>query len=81
MKKTFQYRIKSNQKIYQKAEKWLSLCRQLYNDSLNEKIIAYKERKENISMYAQMKRLPQLKKYFQNLNKLVLKPFKKLFND
>ncbi len=58
MKKTFQYRIKSNQTTYQKAEKWLSLCRQLYNDCLNERIIAYKERKENVSQYDQMKRLP-----------------------
>lgn len=64
MKKTFQYRIKANQKTIQKAEKWLFLCRQLYNDSLNERIIAYKERKENISQYNQMKRLPQLKKVF-----------------
>ncbi|MDP2365825.1 MAG: transposase [Ignavibacteria bacterium] len=64
MKKTFQYRIKSNQTTCQKAEKWLSLCRQLYNDCLNERIIAYKERKENISQYGQMKRLPQLKKVF-----------------
>lgn len=64
MKKTFQYRIKSNQQTYQKAEKWLSLCCQLYNNCLNERIIVYKERRENISQYDQMKRLPQLKKVF-----------------
>ncbi|MDP2967273.1 MAG: RNA-guided endonuclease TnpB family protein [bacterium] len=64
MKKTFQYRIKSNQRTYLKAEKWLSLCRQLYNDCLNERIIAYKENGKSISQYDQMKRLPQLKKAF-----------------
>jgi len=64
MKKTFQYRIKSNQKTEQNAESWLSLCRQLYNDCLNERIIAYKDKKKSISQYDQMKRLPQLKKVF-----------------
>jgi len=64
MKKTFQYRIKPNLQTYQKAEKWLSLCRQLYNNCLNERIIAYQENKKSISQYNQMKRLPQLKKVF-----------------
>ena len=64
MKKTFQYRVKSNQQTHQRAEKWLSLCRQLYNNCLNERIIAYQENKKLISQYDQMKRLPQLKKVF-----------------
>ena len=70
MKKTFIYRIKSNQATYQKAEKWLSLCRQLYNDCLNERIIAYKENKKSISQYEQMKRLPQLKKVFPDFKQV-----------
>ncbi|MBU2559232.1 MAG: transposase [Bacteroidetes bacterium] len=64
MKKTFKYRIYTNIGTTQKVEKWLSLCRQLYNNSLEEKIIAYKERKESIFAYQQMKRLPYLKKAF-----------------
>lgn len=64
MKKTFKYRIYSNKKITQRTETWLSLCRQLYNDCLNERIIAYKERKESVSQYQQMKKLPYLKKAF-----------------
>lgn len=64
MKKTFQYRITANQTTYQKAEKWLSLCRQLYNDCLNERITAYKKNKKSISCYDQIKKLPQLKKAF-----------------
>jgi len=70
MKKTFQYRVKSNQKTEQQAEKWLSLCRQLYNDSLNERIIAYKENKKSISPYDQMKRLPQLKRIFPDFKQV-----------
>ena len=64
MKKTFQYRIKSNQATCQKAENWLALCRQLYNDCLNERIIVYKKDKKSISKYNQMKKLPVLKKAF-----------------
>jgi len=70
MKKTFRYRIKSNQDTYRKAEKWLSLCRQLYNDCLNERIIAYKDSKKSISQYQQMKRLPELKKVFPDFKQV-----------
>lgn len=70
MKKTFQYRIKANIQTEQKAEKWLSLCCQLYNDCLNERIIAYKERKKSISQYDQMKRLPQLKRTFPDFKQI-----------
>jgi putative transposase len=64
MKKSFKYRIYANIETLQKAEKWLALCRQLYNDCLNERIIAYKERKESVSVYQQMKKLPIIKKAF-----------------
>ena len=62
MKKTFKYRTKLNQKTLEKAENWLSLCRQLYNDYLEQRIIAYKTEKKSISCYDQIKQLPQLKK-------------------
>jgi len=64
MNKSFKYRIYTNNQTLQNAEKWLSLCRQLYNDCLNERIIVYKERKESISVWQQMKKLPALKKAF-----------------
>ena len=51
MKKTFQYRIKANPQTEQRAEKWLSLCRQLYNDCFNERIIAYRENKKSIQEF------------------------------
>lgn len=70
MRKSFKYRIYSNRKTIQNAEKWLSLCRQLYNDCLNERIIAYKERKESISVWQQMKKLPYLKKSFHDFKQV-----------
>jgi len=70
MKKTFQHRIKANPQTHQKAEKWLSLCRQLYNDCLNERIIAYKENKKSIFQYSQMRKLPQLKKTFPDFKQV-----------
>ena len=66
MKKTFQYRIYTNKETAIKAETWLSLCRQLYNDCLNERIIAYEEKKESISVWQQMSNLPQIKKAFSD---------------
>lgn len=70
MKKSFKYRIYSSIETIQKAEKCLNLCRQLYNNCLKERIIAYKERKESISVYQQMKKLPHFKKAFPEYRKI-----------
>lgn len=75
MRKCFKYRIRANQKIYQKAENWLSLCRQLYNDCLKERIVNYKEKKKSISQSQQKAKLPQLKKIhpqFRQINSQTL---------
>lgn len=70
MRKCFKYRIKTNKETYQKAENWLSLCRQLYNDCLNERVITYKKQKKSISQSQQKKKLPQLKKLFPEFKKV-----------
>jgi len=64
MRKCFKYRLKANQEILQRAERWLSLCCQLYNDCLNQRLIAYKSEKKSISQSKLKKNLPQLKKVF-----------------
>jgi len=64
MKKTFKYRIKSNQETLKNVEVWLSLCRRLYNDYLEQRITTYQIKKKSISQYDQIKQLPQLKKAF-----------------
>lgn len=70
MKKSFQYRIYANRETIQNTEKWLFLCRQLYNDCLNERIIAFKEREKTISQYEQMRKLPHLKKAFPDFKQV-----------
>lgn len=64
MRKCFKYRLKSNQETLRRAENWLSLCRQLYNDCLQERITAYKNEKKSISQSEQKQKLPQFKKRF-----------------
>ncbi|MCL6087855.1 MAG: transposase [Actinobacteria bacterium] len=64
MKKSFKYRIYANTETIQKAEKWLDLLRQLYNNCLSERIMAYRENKESVSVYTQMRKLPHIKKEF-----------------
>jgi len=70
MKKTFKYRIKANRKTIQNAEKWLWLCRSLYNNFLEERIRAYKKQGKSISCYTQMRKLPSLKRKFPEYKKV-----------
>jgi transposase len=62
MRKCFKYRLKANYETLEKAENWLSLCRQLYNDCLKEKIESYKKEKKSISQSQQKKALSLLKR-------------------
>jgi len=62
MRKSFKYRIKTNQRIQENLENWLFLCRQLYNDCLRERIETYKKEKKSIFQSEQKKKLPLLKK-------------------
>lgn len=64
MRKSFKYRIYAHKRVTNNAEIWLSLCRQLYNDCLTECITAYQDRKETISCYTQINKMPELKKAF-----------------
>lgn len=61
MRKTFKYRLLGNKTTFANAERWLDLCRNLYNAALEERITAYKTHKVSISCYNQMKELPELK--------------------
>lgn len=62
MRKTFKYRLLGSKTTFANAEKWLDLCRNLYNAALEERITAYKTRGITLSCYDQMKELPGLKK-------------------
>ncbi len=75
MRKTYLYRAKINKQTEANCNKWLELCRNLYNQSLEQRINTYKEKKESISVYTQMAQLPELRKSsieFKAVNSQVL---------
>lgn len=62
MRLTFKYRIKANKETIAKAERWLDLCRFVYNCALAQRIMWYKQGKKSISKYDQMHQLAEAKK-------------------
>ncbi len=64
MKKTYKYRIYANRGVLGKAERWLFLCRRLYNTALEQRITIYRQNKGSISCYSQINQLPNLKSGF-----------------
>lgn len=64
MKKTFKYRIKTNNDTFSKAEEVLNLCRILYNLCLEQRRNAWKIHQKSISCNIQKKQLPSLKEAF-----------------
>ena len=64
MRKTFRYRLLGSKTTFANAERWLDLCRNLYNAALEERITAYASRRMTLSCYSQMKELPELKVTF-----------------
>jgi len=64
MRKTYRYRIYANREVLSKAERWLTLCRRLYNTALEQRITIYRQNKGSISCYTQINQLPNLKAGF-----------------
>lgn len=62
MRKTYLYKAKINKQTEANCNQWLELCRNLYNQALEQRIKAYKEKGESISAYAQMSQLSVLRK-------------------
>jgi putative transposase len=64
MQKTFKYRIYANKETITQADKWLWLCRNLYNCALEQRITTYKKQRVTLSGYTQMAELSDIKKAF-----------------
>lgn len=62
MRKTYLYKAKINKQTETNCNQWLELCRNIYNQSLEQRIKAYKEKGESISAFKQMAQLPILRK-------------------
>ncbi|MHB9146184.1 MAG: RNA-guided endonuclease InsQ/TnpB family protein, partial [Symbiobacteriia bacterium] len=61
MRKTYKFRLEPTAQQEQVLDRWLYLCRHLYNAMLEQRIIAWRQRRKSISRYDQMRELPGLK--------------------
>ena len=64
MKKTYKYRLLGSKSTFAKSAEWLVLCQKLYNAALDQRINIYRQKKETISCYNQIKQLPELRAAF-----------------
>lgn len=64
MQKTYKYRLMGNRETFNKAEGWLTMCRNLYNAGLEQRIDAYKRQRKTITGYTQMTELTDIKESF-----------------
>jgi len=64
MRKSFRYRLVGNNETLGKAERWLGLCRSLYNAGLEQRADAYRRSRTRISKYDQINEIPELKADF-----------------
>jgi len=64
MRKTFKYRAYPKKDTATNTLNAIELCRELYNLTLEQRILAYNQRKTSLSCYDQINQLPELKKEF-----------------
>lgn len=67
MEKAFKYRIYPTKKQAEQIDKTIDNCRFVYNKTLEMKKKAWNRRKESISAYDLIKRLPTMKEYYPYL--------------
>src|SRR5688500_1208036 len=60
-RRAFQFRLKPTKKQARALEAQLQECRWLYNELLEQRIVAYEELGESLTKYQQMVFLPHLK--------------------
>lgn len=75
MRRTYLYQAKIGQDTQDNAEKWLDLCRHLYNAALEQRVLYYKQGKKSLSAFSQNNQLPELKEAlpeFKEVNSQVL---------
>ena len=64
MRKAYLYKAKINKETEANCNQWLEICRTLYNLVLEQRIGIYRQHKKSISLYEQMRQLPELKEAF-----------------
>lgn len=61
MRKTYKFQIDPTPRQAKVLDRWLYLCRRLYNAMLEQRIIAWRQHRKHISQYDQMRELSELK--------------------
>lgn len=59
--RTYKYKLKPSKSVVAKFERWLDVCRELYNAGLQERRDAWQLERKNVSFYDQSRQLPQIK--------------------
>jgi putative transposase len=59
--RAFKYKLRTNKKFVESAEKTLDICRELYNASIQERRDAYRLNGISLNYYSQTVQLPQIK--------------------
>lgn len=67
MRKTFLFRAILNTQTKDNCNRWLDICREVYNSALNQRINTFKESGKSISVYDQSNQLPVIKKSFPEI--------------
>ena len=80
MIRSFRYRLKSNQQIFEKAKTWMELCCNLYNVALQEKIQHYRKGKKKLSCYEQYGEIPELRKSFPEYSSIDVQLLRDVLN-
>ena len=70
VKKTYKYRLYPTESQKEILEKWLSLCRWLYNYFLEERRTFYEKNRKKVSCFEQINKIPELKKEKSELRKI-----------
>lgn len=61
MIKAYKYQIKTSEKVKERIEQTLDLCRELYNAGLQERRDAYKCKRKSINYIHQANQLPEIR--------------------
>lgn len=64
MIRTYKYRVYANAQTIENANRWIELCRCLYNCALKQRIIVYKSHNKCLSYIDQQNQLPELRNEF-----------------
>lgn len=70
MRKSYKYRTYISKETEAKTLEVLELCRLVYNESLSQRINAWKLLRRSVSCYDQIKQLPELKEAFPDFKKV-----------